>query len=158
MADDAGMNRISLRVPAALFEQLEEKRFRLRTSFQRVGIELFTAWLQQGRDVANKPQPESIDIRGIEVETKLQHTLTEIQKLLVRVDEKIDDIRTAADAEFLREAEATVADAEALAKQNADLLDRMGKENERLANENKRLEDELRRNHGSHKVSGRKPA
>lgn len=40
--------RINLRVDPALFELLEEKRFRERTSFQKVGVKLFAGWLESG--------------------------------------------------------------------------------------------------------------
>lgn len=45
MTSEEGINRISLRVPADVFEKLKEKNFRGRTSFQQVGLALFERWL-----------------------------------------------------------------------------------------------------------------
>ncbi len=43
MADE---RRLNLRFPAELYEQLDEKRFRTRTTFQAVGLHLFEEWLK----------------------------------------------------------------------------------------------------------------
>ena len=43
MADE---RRLNLRFPGELYEQLDEKRFRTRTTFQAVGLHLFEEWLK----------------------------------------------------------------------------------------------------------------
>ncbi len=43
MADD---RRLNLRFPPELFEQMNEKRFRTRTTFQAIGLHLFEEWLK----------------------------------------------------------------------------------------------------------------
>ena len=40
--------RIALRVSPDLFERLDEKRWRARSSFQKIGIDLFVQWLEGG--------------------------------------------------------------------------------------------------------------
>lgn len=45
MSEEKGINRISLRVPADLFESLDEKRFKQKTTFQDVGLQLLRNWL-----------------------------------------------------------------------------------------------------------------
>ena len=45
MADELGVNRISLRIPAELYDRLDEKRFRAKTTFQAIGIGLLKEWL-----------------------------------------------------------------------------------------------------------------
>lgn len=46
MARYDGKRGITVKVSSELFQQLEEKRFRTRTTFQEVGEKLFTGWLQ----------------------------------------------------------------------------------------------------------------
>jgi hypothetical protein len=44
MADE---RRLNLRFPAELYQQLDEKRFKTRTTFQAVGLHLFEEWLKE---------------------------------------------------------------------------------------------------------------
>jgi hypothetical protein len=38
---------LNLRFPAELYQQLDEKRFKTRTTFQAVGLHLFEEWLKE---------------------------------------------------------------------------------------------------------------
>jgi hypothetical protein len=55
--------RINLRFPSEMFEQLDEKRFKARTSFQQIGYQLFEEWLTgkhpdpPPRTAPNPPDP-----------------------------------------------------------------------------------------------------
>jgi hypothetical protein len=51
--------RINLRFPSEMFGQLDEKRFRARTSFQQIGFQLFEEWLT-GKHPDPPPRPEPI--------------------------------------------------------------------------------------------------
>ena len=48
--------RINLRFPTEMFEQLDEKRFKARTSFQQIGYQLFEEWLT-GKHPDPPPRP-----------------------------------------------------------------------------------------------------
>ena len=48
--------RMNLRFPPEMFEELDEKRFKARTSFQEIGFRLFHEWLT-GRHPDPKPAP-----------------------------------------------------------------------------------------------------
>lgn len=43
MADE---RRLNLRFPPELFEQMDEKRFKTRTTFQAIGLHLFEEWVK----------------------------------------------------------------------------------------------------------------
>lgn len=54
--------RMNLRFPSERFDQLDEKRFKMRTTFQEIGARLFEEWLAGERQVvvappATKPDP-----------------------------------------------------------------------------------------------------
>lgn len=48
--------RLNLRFPSEMFEQLDEKRFKARTSFQQIGFQLFEEWLT-GKHPDPPPRP-----------------------------------------------------------------------------------------------------
>ena len=48
--------RINLRFPSEMFEHLDEKRFKARTSFQQIGLQLFEEWLT-GKHPDPPPRP-----------------------------------------------------------------------------------------------------
>lgn len=45
-----GKRGITVKVPQELFDRLDEKRFRDKTEFQAVGLQLFSLWLDSGID------------------------------------------------------------------------------------------------------------
>lgn len=47
--------RVNLRFPIERFDQLDEKRFKMRTTFQEIGSRLFEEWLTGERSVALPP-------------------------------------------------------------------------------------------------------
>jgi hypothetical protein len=54
--------RINLRFPSGMFDQLDEKRFKARTSWQEIGFSLFEEWLLGKRpDPPPRPVPEPPD-------------------------------------------------------------------------------------------------
>jgi hypothetical protein len=67
MADEPGINRISLRVPSELFRLIDDKRHAERTSFQQIGIALFRDWLA-GVRTASEPEPSAADMTADEAE------------------------------------------------------------------------------------------
>ena len=70
--------RMNLRFPPEMFDELDEKRFKARTSFQEIGFRLFEEWLT-GKHPEPKPAPA---------------------KPLDPLLEKVEMIRTGGDAEL----------------------------------------------------------
>jgi len=60
MADEPGINRISLRIPADLFDRLDRKRFEEKTTFQQIGLQLFEDWLRGERKVSEVRNDEFV--------------------------------------------------------------------------------------------------
>lgn len=54
----ANERRINLRFPPEQFDQLDEKRFKARTTFQDIGVQLFEQWLSGERLVELHPVPK----------------------------------------------------------------------------------------------------
>ncbi len=53
--------RINLRFPADRFDQLDEKRFQARTTFQDIGVRLFEEWLTGQRPDPPPAPPRKLD-------------------------------------------------------------------------------------------------
>jgi hypothetical protein len=49
--------RINLRFSPEMFDQIDEKRFKLRTSFQQIGVRLFEEWVTGQRPEPKLPPP-----------------------------------------------------------------------------------------------------
>ena len=53
--------RINLRFPPERFDQLDEKRFKARTTFQEIGARLFEEWLTGEHPEPKLPPPRKLD-------------------------------------------------------------------------------------------------
>lgn len=53
--------RINLRFPPERFDQLDEKRFKARTTFQEIGARLFEEWLTGEQPEPKLPPPPKLD-------------------------------------------------------------------------------------------------
>lgn len=53
--------RINFRVAPDLFDRLDDKRHKEKTTWQDVGVHLFTEWLEGKRVVSGQSSAESID-------------------------------------------------------------------------------------------------
>ena len=53
--------RINLRFPSERFDQIDEKRFKLRTTFQDIGARLFEEWLTGEQPEPKLPPPPKLD-------------------------------------------------------------------------------------------------
>ena len=53
--------RMNLRFPSERFDQIDEKRFKMRTSFQEIGSRLFEEWLTGERQVVMPPPAQKAD-------------------------------------------------------------------------------------------------
>jgi hypothetical protein len=62
-SSETGLNRISLRIDSNLFDQLDKKRFEDRTTFQDVGLSLFTQWLEGKKSIPVPDDPIVDDLR-----------------------------------------------------------------------------------------------
>ena len=60
VANEDGLNRISLRIPDELFQKLKKKRFEEDISFQDVGVALFQQWAE-GKAETPPPDDPIID-------------------------------------------------------------------------------------------------
>jgi hypothetical protein len=77
---------ITVKIPPALWEKLKRKRFEQDTTFQDVGLELFTAWADGSQGPQNPPEPErSPDPRIQDVEKILAEAPAPQVNLLLRV-------------------------------------------------------------------------
>lgn len=59
--EEEGLNRISLRIPEDLFDEIKRKAFEDRTTFQAIGLDLFTQWLRGDRELSPPPDDPAIE-------------------------------------------------------------------------------------------------